>query len=336
MIRKLTRPLLGAAVTIVGLAAAAFTLGASPASASTARADPPVIPAVSNLFASVSLSGTLVAGNDVSGVTRLGTGRYEVTFGRNVASCAYVATTVNAHSQALQVFTAGGHLSADGVYVETKNQGGGLTDGPFNLAVDCGAPGWYYAVAGYAGNLVRATPGTTLVRLGTGRYGVTLPNSVDTCAYLATVGDPGDNLVFSPAGVYTGSGSGSRTVYIETKNPGGGLADGIPFHLAVICPYAARTAIAVVSATGIPSRGSALTSSFSPSTGHYTIVTSRNQSACATIATRGSANTSVPFDPATVEVATGPAANTTGIQVRSLLFFGGSFASESFHAAMIC
>ena len=28
------------------------------------------------------------------------------------------------------------------MYVETKNQGGGLTDGPFNLAVDCGAPGW--------------------------------------------------------------------------------------------------------------------------------------------------------------------------------------------------
>jgi hypothetical protein len=26
------------------------------------------------------------------------------------------------------------------VYVETKNQGGGLTDGPFNLAVDGGAP----------------------------------------------------------------------------------------------------------------------------------------------------------------------------------------------------
>jgi hypothetical protein len=325
MIRQLTRLLLAAAATIASIAAAALALGAAPAQA-----------AAGNLFASVSLSGTLVAGHGVSSVTHLGTGRYEVTFSTNVASCAYVATTINAYSQALQIFTAGGHLSASGVYVETKNQGGGLTDGPFNLAVDCGAPGWDYAVVGYTANLVRATPGTTLTHLSTGRYDVTLPSSVQNCAYLATVGDPGNNLVFNPAGVYTGSGPNSHTVYIETKNPGGGLSDGIPFHLAVICPSAARTEIAVVNATGIPSRGSALTSSFGPSTGQYTLATSRTLSACAVIAARGSVNTSVPFDPATVEITRGPAPNTTDIQVRALLFFGGNLASESFHAAMIC
>jgi hypothetical protein len=58
--------------------------------------------------------------------------------------------------------------------------------------------------------------------------------------------------------------------------------------------------------------------------------------ACAAIATRGSVNTSVPFDPATAEITPGPAANTTGIQVRALLFFGGNLAAESFHAATIC
>lgn len=100
---------------------------------------------------------------------------------------------------ALQAYTAGGHLSADGVYVETKNQGGGLTDGPFDLAVDCGAPGWYYAATGYAANLVRATPGTTLTHLSAGRYDVTLPVNISSCADLATVGDPGHNLVFNPA-----------------------------------------------------------------------------------------------------------------------------------------
>jgi len=82
------------------------------------------------LFASVNLNGTLAHGDGVTGVTHLGTGRYEVTFSADVRQCAYVATTINAYSQALQVFTAGGHLGADGVYVETKNQGGGLTDGP--------------------------------------------------------------------------------------------------------------------------------------------------------------------------------------------------------------
>ena len=325
MIRQLTRLLLAAVATIASVAAAVLTLGAASAQA-----------APGNLFASVGLSGTLVAGNGVTGVTHLGTGRYEVTFAADVAGCAYVATTINAYSQALQVFTAGGHLSAGGVYVETKNQGGGLTDGPFNLAVDCGAPGWDYAVVGYGANLVRATPGTTLAHLGPGRYDLTVPSNVRNCAYLATVGDPRNNLVFNPAGVYTGSGPGARTVYIETKNPGGGLSDGIPFHLAVICPSASRTKIAVVSATGIPARASALTSSFSSSTGQYTVVTSQPLAACAAIATRGSVNTSVPFDPATVEITPGPAANPAGIQVRNLLFFGGTLASESFHAALVC
>jgi hypothetical protein len=290
----------------------------------------------SNLFASVSASGTLVTGNGVSSVTHIGTGQYEVTFSANVASCAYEATTIASGSQALLVFTAGGHLSADGVYVETKNQGGGLTDGPFNLAVDCGAPGWSYAVVGYTANLVRATTGTTLTHLGPGRYDVTFPTSISKCAYLATVGDPGNSLVFNPNGVYTGSGPNADTVYLETKNLGGGLADGIPFHLAVICPTAANTKIAVVNANGLPARASALTSSFTSSTGEYTLATGRALSACAAIATRGSVNTSVPFDPATVEITPGPAANTAGIQVRGLLSGGGNLAAESFHAAMIC
>ena len=289
-----------------------------------------------NLFASVSASGTLAHGKGVTSVTHLGTGQYEVRFATHVQNCAYVATTVNAFSQALQVFTAGGHLSDDGVYVETKNQGGGLTNGPFNLAVDCGAPGWSYAVVGYTANLVRATPGTTLTSLGTGRYDVTFRTSINNCAYEATVGDPGHNLVFNPNGVYTGSGPNARTVYIETKNPGGGLSAGIPYHLAVICPSAANAKIAVVNASGLPSRGSLLTSSFRSSTGRYTLATSTVLTACATVATRASVNASVPFDPATVEITPGPAVNTIRIQVRQLLFFGGHLASESFHAAMIC
>jgi hypothetical protein len=325
MIRRFIRPLL-AAGAIATIAAAAFSvLGAAPAQAAS-----------SNLFASVSLSGTLVADNGVSSVTHIGTGQYEVTFSSNVSNCAYVATTINAYSQALQVFTAGGHLSANGVYVETKNQGGGLTDGPFNLAVACGQPGWEYAVVGYTANLVRASPGTTLTSLGTGRYDVKFPASVKNCAYLATVGDPGNALVFSPNNVSTGSGPNASTVYIETKNPGGGLSAGIPFHLAVICPTAANVKTAVVRANGIISRGSALTSSFSPGTGLYTVATSKALSSCATVATRGSVNTAVPFDPATVEVVPGPATNTIGFQVRSLLFFGGNLQNESFHTAIIC
>ena len=66
------------------------------------------------------------------------------------------------------------------------------------------------------------------------------------------------------------------------------------------------------------------------------LATSRALSAGAAIATRSSVNTSVQFDSATVEITPGPAANTTGIQIRGLLSLGGNLQNESFHAAMIC
>ena len=290
---------------------------------------PPSASAASpNLFASVAGDGTLVNGNGVSSVTHINTGQYEVTFTSDVSSCAYVSTTQNASSQALQSFTAGGHLSSSGVYLETKNQGGGLTDGPFDLAVACNLTGWDFAVVGYTANLVRSSIGTTLTHLSTGRYDVNFTAGVGGCAYLATVGDPANALVFNPNGVYTGSGPTANSVYIETKNTGGGLSDGIPFHLAVVCPNAASTRVLVAMASGLPKRGSPLSSSFNASTGNLT--------GCTVIGTRGSSNKSVPFTPATVEITPGPAANTSGIQVRNLLFFGGGLINQDFHAAGIC
>ena len=308
----------------VGLAVAAALV---PATASAASP---------NLFASVAGNGTLVNGNGVSLVTHIGTGQYEVTFTSIVSNCAYVSTTQNAFSQALQSFTAGGHLSSSGVYVEVKNQGGGLTDGPFDLAVACDMKGWSFAVVGYTANLVRSSLGATLNHLGVGRYDVNFTTGVGGCAYLATVGDPDNAVVFNPSGVYTGSGPTTNSVYIETKNTGGGLTDGIPFHLAVVCPSAVSTRVLVVMANGLPVRGSSLTSSFNSSTGNYVFATNLSLAACTMIGTRGSVNKSVPFSPATVEITPGPAPNTSGIQVRQLLFFGGGLTNQSFHVAGIC
>ena len=191
-----------------------------------------------------------------------------------------------------------------------RTRAAGSLDGPFNLVVDCGLPGWSYAVVGYNANLVRSTPGVTLTSLGAGRYDVTFPASISRCAYLATVGDPGNGLVSNPGGVYTGSGTNPSTVYVETKNPGGGLSAGIPFHLAVICPAAADVKVAVVAANGSISRGSRHTRSFSLAPGQYTLITNRPLSACAAVATRGSTGTAVPFDPATAEIVPGAARNT--------------------------
>src|SRR3977135_3601043 len=87
----------------------------------TAALVPPTASAASpNLFASVAGNGTLVNSNGVSAVTHLGTGQYEVTFTSFVTSCGYVSTTKNAFWQAIQSYTAGGHLSGSGVYVEVK------------------------------------------------------------------------------------------------------------------------------------------------------------------------------------------------------------------------
>jgi hypothetical protein len=311
--------------------AVALVVSAFPSSASALQVSAsPTAQASANLFAVVDGTGTLVNGNRVLAVTQLDIGQYEVTFDTVVSQCAYVATTANAFADAITVFTAGG------VYVEVKNQGGGLTDGPFHLYVACGTAGTAFAVVGYAGNLVRSTPGTTLTLLGPGQYSVNFPTSVAACAYIATVGDPANALVFAPSGVYTGSRPTANAVYIETKNPAGGLQPAVPFHLAVVCPQAADTGVAVVNANGIPNRGSALTSSFNSEPGHYTIATNTSVSRCATLATRGSVDTSVPFNPATVEVIESLPFNTTALQVRALGFFGGGFVNEAFHAAIIC
>jgi hypothetical protein len=307
----------------------------SEAEAPLADISGPSAAAVRQLWAVVGLNGSLTRGSRVTGTTRLGPGRYEVTFDRSVTGCAYVATTQNAYSQALTIFTASGHSSPNGVYVETKNQGGGLTDGPFHLLVACGPLNTKFAVVGYSANLIRATSGTTLTPLGFGRYNVRFPSGIRGCAYLATVGDPGSALVFSPSGVYTGSGPDANTVYIETKNPGGGLQDGVPFHLALVCPTTKDARLAVVKSSGIKQRASAGTTSSRPSTGNYLVANNISIGACATIATRGSNNTGVPFSPATVEITPG-SSNAFGVQVRELLFFGGALANQAFHAAAIC
>jgi hypothetical protein len=114
----------------------------------------------------------------------------------------------------------------------------------------------------------------------------------------------------------------------------GGLGAGTPIHLAVICPTAANTEIAVANTTAITACGSPLTSSFTSrpagTPGHQP-----GPDHLCHMATRDSVNTSVPFDPATAEIPHGPAAHTIGAQARPLLF-GGNLTAEPFHAAMIC
>lgn len=296
----------------------------------------PANAATPNLVARVDAAGGLIGGSEVTGVVKLGLGMYEVTFGQAVNGCAFLATTVNLYAQALKAYTAGGHLSVNGVYVETKNGSGNLTDAPFELVVNCGLNGMKYAVVDYNGDLARSTAGTALSVVGTGQYNLKFSSTIKNCAYVATVADPGNALVRDRPGVYTGSGPSANTVYIETKDPNGGLTNGVPFHLGVFCNNT-RSRYAVVQDSGIIKRGSSLTSAFRNSTGNYTVVTTATVDPnCAAVATRGSVGNAVPFTPATVEVVPGPASNTRDFQVRELSRFGGSLLNEAFHAALVC
>jgi hypothetical protein len=288
------------------------------------------------LFAMVNQDGHLVGGFGATGATYFGAARYEVTFDRDVSGCAYVATTPSTYSQAIMVFTAGGHLSGHGVYVETKNQGGGLTPGPFHLVVACGEERTAYAVVGYEGQLVRATAATFLAPLGPGRFAVQFAAPVAGCAFLATVGDPAHDLAYMPRFIATGNGTDNRTVYVETRDLWGGLQDGVPFHLAVLCAQAPGTRVAVVRSEGLIKRGSHLTSAFRVSSGRLAVVTDVPVTTCATVATRGSADGEPPGPPATIEIVPGPAPNAAGFETRSILSMGGTLQEFAFHAAIVC
>ena len=133
-------------------AAVAAAIGAVTALGSSASPPDP-------LFARVSANGTLRAGSPGVTVANVAPGQYEVTFPVNVSDCAYLSTTTKFFTQATQSFTAGGHNSVNGVFVETKNQGGGLQNAPFNLDVICGEVGTQFAVVGYDGGAACALRG---------------------------------------------------------------------------------------------------------------------------------------------------------------------------------
>lgn len=110
----------------------------SPSQAATLTPSTP--DGTSDLSLVLNANGSLARGANVSQIGHL-TGHYEVTFNRDVSHCAYLATIGDPANALVYnpglVYTAGGHSSNRGVYVETKNLGGGLTDFPFHLHVSC-------------------------------------------------------------------------------------------------------------------------------------------------------------------------------------------------------
>jgi hypothetical protein len=285
-------------------------------------------------WAVVSQRGSLVRGTGVVAANRLGPGRFEVVFDKNVARCGYTATIGDPASGLVfnpgMVFTASGHSSSSAVYVETKNPGGGLQDYPFHLTVACD-PSLPWAVVGAGGNVVRGGAIVGATSLGGGRYEVEFNRDVSACGYTATIGDTSNAPVFSPGNVFTAAGHSSPfKVYLETKNPGGGL-QAYPFHLAVSCspaqPWAVLDRGAVV-------RGGATLSATHFGPGRYEVTFARTVSGCAYTATIGDPASALVFSPGFVFTASGHL-GSSGVYVETKNP-GGGLQDYPFHLAVTC
>ena len=135
------------------------------------------------------------------------------------------------------MFTAGGHLSPRGVFVETKNPGGGLSDYPFHLNVNCSTKraNRVGRSSNANGGLVRAPNGTSVVKLGVGQSRGPAPRrrlALRLHRHHRRHRQPA--AVLPRRSVHRRRAPSARGVFVETKNPGGGLSD-YPFHLNVGC-----------------------------------------------------------------------------------------------------
>ncbi|GAA2367755.1 hypothetical protein Cme02nite_28410 [Catellatospora methionotrophica] len=256
-----------------------------------------------------------------------------MTFTTDVRDCAYVATVADPANKLVYtpgtVFTAGGHKKPEGVYVETKNMQGGLADLPFHLSVQCG-DGGRWAVVDAAGATVRSAGASGTRRLGAGRYEVTFGSDVKGCAYTASVGDPNNELVYTPGLVFTAGGhDGPNGVYVETKNLQGGLAD-MPFHLAVRC----EGRFAVVDGTGRAVRSAGMSGVRRLGPGRYEVTFGSDVKGCAYTATVGDPKNDLVYAPGLV-FAAGGHDGPKGVYVETKNMQGG-LADLPFHLAVTC
>ena len=91
------------------------------------------------------------------------------------------------------------------------------------------------AVVKSDGTLVRGKGATDASRLATGQYEVDFGRKVSNCAYVATIGKPGDQGVAESGEITVATRTGnSSAVYVNTNDSSGDNSDRA-FHLQVAC-----------------------------------------------------------------------------------------------------
>jgi hypothetical protein len=90
-----------------------------------------------------------------------------------------------------------------------------------------------HAVVSANGTLVRGDDVKRVQRTAAGRYVVTFDSSVRSCAYVASVGQPGTGSL-TPGVAMVGGTSNARQVRVDVRTLAGAYADR-PFHLVITC-----------------------------------------------------------------------------------------------------
>ena len=135
-----------AAAAVLGMAfASGGAMAAGGAAANTPAksgvTSPPSTTPCGGCFAVVDASGGFVRGKSVVSVTHLNTGTYDIRFSRPIGKCAWTATVgepgFGDQPGPAQVSLAGRSGTKNGIFLQTFDGGGTLTDLPFHLLISC-------------------------------------------------------------------------------------------------------------------------------------------------------------------------------------------------------
>lgn len=172
---------------------------------------------------------------------------------------------------------------------------------------------------------------STLVTIGS--YRVIFDHNVSKCAFTATLGTTGTNLV-TATGEITVAGAflNKNGVAVQILNRSGTHVS-IPFHLAVDC--GATKDIGVINSDGSKARGAHVVSSARLSSGRYEVIFDRNVAACAYTATIGETGNAGEIDDSVTITTARRSLNTNGVFVF-IHNVSGVTQDEPFHLKVTC
>lgn len=183
------------------------------------------------------------ASGTVGAVTasRIGAGRYNVGFERDVRSCVFTATIGSpgggfAPSPGF-IGVASQRGAATGVFVAINDIRGQPMDAPFHVSVNCSRTD-PWAVIGDHGLLVRSSGisgAVTASRLTSGQYQILFDRDVRSCVYVATLGDAATGPAPGPGLARVASRLNAPAGVFVMVNDAAGRALDAPLHLITVC-----------------------------------------------------------------------------------------------------